>query len=70
MVFSGRESVVRLKKAVYEHAIVFALAKDPVTGEQLVTLKDFMKHGSIVLMLCFAVLFLRVILGYWSWIGF
>ena len=52
------------------NAIVFALAKDPVTGEQLVTLKDFMKHGSIVLVLCFAVLFLWVILGYWRWIGF
>jgi sodium-dependent dicarboxylate transporter 2/3/5 len=52
------------------NAIVFALAKDPVTGEQLVTLKDFMKHGAIVLVLCFAVLFLWVILGYWRWIGF
>ena len=52
------------------NAIVFALAKDPVTGEQLVTLKDFMKHGSIVLVLCFTVLFLWVILGYWRWMGF
>jgi sodium-dependent dicarboxylate transporter 2/3/5 len=52
------------------NAIVFALAKDPATGEQLVTLKDFMKHGSIVLVLCFTVLFLWVIFGYWRWIGF
>jgi sodium-dependent dicarboxylate transporter 2/3/5 len=52
------------------NAIVLALAKDPVTGEQLVTLKDFLKHGGIVLLLCFAVMILWVILGYWRWMGF
>ncbi|MCP4571422.1 MAG: response regulator [bacterium] len=52
------------------NAIVLALAKDPVTGEQLITLKDFLRHGSVVLVLCFAVLILWVILGYWRWIGF
>ena len=40
------------------NAIAFALAKDPVTGEQLVTLEDFLKHGFVVLLLCFAVLIL------------
>jgi sodium-dependent dicarboxylate transporter 2/3/5 len=52
------------------NAIAFALAKDPVTGEQLVTLGDFIKHGAVVLILSFAVLWLWTILGYWRWIGF
>jgi len=52
------------------NALAFAMAKDPNTGEQLVTLGDFAKHGAVVLVLSFAVLWLWVILGYWSWLGF
>ncbi len=52
------------------NAIVFALARDPRTGEQLITLKDFLKHGSVVLVLSFAVLILWTIFGYWRWWGF
>ena len=52
------------------NAICYALAKDPVTGEQLITLGDFFKHGSAVLLLCFVVLWIWTILGYWRWIGF
>jgi len=52
------------------NAIAFAMAKDPVTGEQLVTLGDFMKHGSVVLILSFLVLWGWTILGYWKLIGF
>jgi sodium-dependent dicarboxylate transporter 2/3/5 len=52
------------------NAIAYAMAKNPITGEQLVTLADFFKHGSIVLLLSFAVLWLWVFLGYWQWIGF
>jgi len=52
------------------NALAFAMAKDPNTGEQLVTLGDFAKHGAVVLMLSFAVLWFWVILGYWSWLGF
>jgi len=52
------------------NAIVYALAKDPVTGEQLITLKDFLRHGSIVLLLSFVVLIFWVIQGYWRWLGF
>jgi len=37
------------------NAIAYALAKDPVTGEQLVKLGDFLKHGSAVLVLSFMV---------------
>jgi sodium-dependent dicarboxylate transporter 2/3/5 len=52
------------------NALAFAMAKDPMTGEQLVTLGDFFKHGFVVLLLSFAVLWLWTIYGYWQWIGF
>jgi sodium-dependent dicarboxylate transporter 2/3/5 len=52
------------------NALAYAMAKDPETGEQLVTLGDFMKHGLVVLALSFLVLWGWAILGYWRWIGF
>ena len=52
------------------NAIAYAMAKDPVTGEQLVTLYDFLTHGAVVLMLSFAVLWGWTIFGYWRYIGF
>jgi sodium-dependent dicarboxylate transporter 2/3/5 len=52
------------------NAIAYALAKDPVTGEQLVTLSDFLKHGSVMLLLSFVVLWTWTFLGYWRLIGF
>jgi solute carrier family 13 (sodium-dependent dicarboxylate transporter), member 2/3/5 len=52
------------------NAIIFALAKDYETGEQLITMKDFFVHGFIVLLLSFAVLWGWVILGYWQWMKF
>lgn len=52
------------------NAIVFSLAKDPETGEQLITMRDFLVHGGAVLILSFAVLWLWVFMGYWQWIGF
>lgn len=52
------------------NAIAYAMAKDPVTGEQLVTLGDFLKHGTVVLILSFIVLWGWTFLGYWRWIGF
>jgi sodium-dependent dicarboxylate transporter 2/3/5 len=52
------------------NAIAYALAKDPITGEQLVTLGDFFRHGAAVLILSFAVLWLWTFLGYWRYIGF
>ncbi|MFH1701794.1 MAG: SLC13 family permease [Candidatus Zixiibacteriota bacterium] len=52
------------------NAIVYAMAKDPVTGEQLVKLSDFLKHGAVVLLLSFAVLWGWTIFGYWRYIGF
>jgi sodium-dependent dicarboxylate transporter 2/3/5 len=52
------------------NAIAFAMTKDPATGEQLVSLGDFFKHGSVIVVLSFAVLWLWTILGYWVWMGF
>ena len=52
------------------NAIAYAMAKDPLTGEQLVTLSDFLKHGAAVLILSFAVLWGWTFLGYWKIIGF
>jgi sodium-dependent dicarboxylate transporter 2/3/5 len=52
------------------NAIAYAMAKDPVTGEQLVTLSDFLKHGAAILVLSFAVLWGWAIFGYWRFIGF
>jgi solute carrier family 13 (sodium-dependent dicarboxylate transporter), member 2/3/5 len=52
------------------NAIAYAMAKDPVTGEQLVTLTDFLKHGTVVLVLSLLVLWFWAFLGYWQIIGF
>jgi sodium-dependent dicarboxylate transporter 2/3/5 len=52
------------------NAIAYAMAKDPVTGEQLVTLSDFLKHGAAVVVLSFAVLWGWTIFGYWKFVGF
>ncbi len=52
------------------NAMVYALARDPDTGEQLVTMGDFARHGLMVTGLAFLVLIFWTILGYWQWIGF
>ncbi len=52
------------------NAIAYALAKDMETGEQLVTLGDFLKHGFAVTLIAFAVLWGWAFFGYWQWIGF
>ena len=51
------------------NAIVYAVARDPETGEQLVTTKDFLIHGGAVWLISMAVLYFWVILGYWKWFG-
>jgi sodium-dependent dicarboxylate transporter 2/3/5 len=50
------------------NAIVYSIAKDPETGEQLVTMKDFLIHGAVILALNFAVLWFWVFYGYWRWL--
>lgn len=52
------------------NAIAYAMAKDPYTGEQLVTLSDFLKHGAAILILSFIVLWGWTFWGYWKIIGF
>ena len=52
------------------NAIAYTMAKDPITGEQLVSLVDFLKHGAAILILNFIVLWIWTIFGYWQWIGF
>ncbi len=49
------------------NAIVYSFAKDPETGEQLVTMKDFLVHGAAILALNFLILWFWVIYGYWQW---
>ena len=51
------------------NAIVFSMAKDPETGEQLVTMKDFFIHGFAIFILSLAVLWLWVFFGYWKWLA-
>jgi len=51
------------------NAIVYSLAKDPDTGEQLLTTKDFFIHGFCVFLLSMFVLWFWVFLGYWQWIA-
>ncbi len=50
------------------NAIAYSMARDPETGEQLLTMKDFFVHGFVVWILCLAVLWLWVFFGYWNWI--
>jgi sodium-dependent dicarboxylate transporter 2/3/5 len=52
------------------NAIAYSLARDLDTGEQLITLGDFFKHGLVVTLIGFAVLWGWTIFGYWQWIGF
>ena len=51
-------------------ALVYAMCKDPVTGIQMVRQKDFLRHGAVVFVISFAVLWLWTFQGYWRWIGF
>ncbi len=51
------------------NAIVYSMARDAETGEQLVTMADFLRHGFVVLVLSFLVLWLWVFFGYWKWMG-
>jgi len=52
------------------NAIVYSMARDPETGEQLLTMKDFLVHGLAVFALSLVVLWLWVFFGYWQLITF
>ncbi|HSN56187.1 MAG TPA: SLC13 family permease [Candidatus Sulfomarinibacteraceae bacterium] len=51
------------------NAICYSLARDPETGEQLLTMKDFLIHGLAVWALCLVVMWVWVVFGYWKWLG-
>jgi solute carrier family 13 (sodium-dependent dicarboxylate transporter), member 2/3/5 len=50
------------------NAICYSIARDPETGEQLLTMKDFLVHGLAVWVLSLVVLWVWVVFGYWRWI--
>lgn len=52
------------------NAIVYALAENPETGERLITLGDFAKHGLAIFLLSLLVLWGWTIAIYWNWLGF
>ncbi len=52
------------------NAIAYSMARNPETGEQLVTMKDFLIYGGCTLLLSWLVLWIWTFLGYWRWIGF
>jgi sodium-dependent dicarboxylate transporter 2/3/5 len=52
------------------NAIAYAFARDSETGEQLVSLGDFFKHGLVITLLMFLVLWLWTFYGYWRVLGF
>ena len=49
------------------NAICYSMARDPETGEQLLTNKDFLVHGAVILILSWLVLWGWVFWGYWRW---
>ena len=52
------------------NAIVYSMARDPETGEQLLTMKDFARHGFAVFILSLLVLWGWTFFGYWRWLGY
>ncbi|MBI5115418.1 anion permease [Candidatus Poribacteria bacterium] len=51
------------------NAICYSFAKDPETGEQLVTNMDFLKHGTAILIISLVVMWAWAFYGYWRWFG-
>jgi sodium-dependent dicarboxylate transporter 2/3/5 len=52
------------------NAIVFAMGRDPETGERLLDVMDFVKHGLPITILAWLVLWFWAVLGYWRFISF
>lgn len=50
------------------NAVVYAVARDPRTGERILSVRDFAVHGLVVTALAFALLFGWVVFGYWQWL--
>lgn len=52
------------------NAIVFTMAKNPSTGNQLVKLVDFLKHGFAIWAISMSLMYFWVLMGYWQWMEF
>lgn len=52
------------------NALVYAMGKDPETGEQLLTVLDFLKHGFATLVISLVVLWGWAFFGYWNLLTF
>jgi sodium-dependent dicarboxylate transporter 2/3/5 len=50
-------------------AIAYAMAKDPETGERLLTTNDLLKYGPMMMVISWGVLWLCTFLGYWKWLS-
>jgi len=51
------------------NAIAFGMGKDPVTGERLLDIMDFVRYGLPVTILAWLVLWFWTILGYWQFMS-
>ncbi|MFO7600285.1 MAG: SLC13 family permease [Candidatus Desulfacyla sp.] len=51
------------------NAIAFGMGRDPVTGERLLDIMDFVKYGLPVTILAWLVLWFWTILGYWQFMS-
>ncbi|RJR21061.1 MAG: histidine kinase [Desulfobacteraceae bacterium] len=51
------------------NAIAFGMGKDPVTGERLLDIMDFVKYGLPITILAWIVLWFWTILGYWQFMS-
>jgi len=51
------------------NAIAFGMARDPVTGERLLDVMDFVKYGLPVTILAWLVLWFWTIFGYWQFMS-
>jgi len=52
------------------NAIVFAMGRDPETGERLLDVMDFVKHGIPITIIAWLVLWFWAVFGYWRFITF
>jgi sodium-dependent dicarboxylate transporter 2/3/5 len=52
------------------NAIVFAMGRDPETGERLLDVMDFVKHGIPITIIAMLLLWFWAVFGYWQFITF
>ena len=50
------------------NAIAYGMARDPETGERLLSVYDFLKFGVPVTIMAWLVLWFWTVFGYWRWL--